>query len=76
MAGSPELQEAVYSKEPAASIIELSMTRENRFYNFLKRGTDIVVVHDALHFTITKVLCHSCSSWLSSKPYTSLKSGG
>jgi exopolysaccharide biosynthesis polyprenyl glycosylphosphotransferase len=43
MAGSPELQEAVYSKEPAASIVELNMARENRFYHFLKRGTDIVV---------------------------------
>ena len=36
MAGSPELQEAVYSKEPAASILELNMARENRFYHFLK----------------------------------------
>ncbi len=43
MAGSPELQEAVYSKEPAASIVELKMARENRIYHSLKRATDIVV---------------------------------
>ncbi len=43
MAGSPELQEAVYSKEPAASIVELNVARESRFYNVLKRGTDIAV---------------------------------
>lgn len=41
MAGSPELQEAIYSKEPAARIIELNVVRENRLYHFLKRGTDI-----------------------------------
>jgi len=43
MAGSPELQEAVYSKEPAASIVEFTMVRESRLYQALKRGTDIVV---------------------------------
>jgi exopolysaccharide biosynthesis polyprenyl glycosylphosphotransferase len=43
MAGSPELQEAIYSKEPAASIIELQAVRENRAYRFLKRSTDIIV---------------------------------
>ena len=43
MAGSPELQEALYSKEPAASIVELTMARESRFYQVLKRGTDIAV---------------------------------
>jgi exopolysaccharide biosynthesis polyprenyl glycosylphosphotransferase len=43
MAGSPELQEAIYSKEPAASIVELTVARENRFYHILKRGTDILI---------------------------------
>jgi exopolysaccharide biosynthesis polyprenyl glycosylphosphotransferase len=43
MAGSPELQEAAYSKEPAATIIELQGARDGRAYYFLKRGTDIVV---------------------------------
>jgi exopolysaccharide biosynthesis polyprenyl glycosylphosphotransferase len=43
MAGSPELQEAVYSKEPAASIIELQVARESRAYLAMKRATDFVV---------------------------------
>jgi len=43
MAGSPELQEATYSKEPAANIIELQMARESRAYLALKRMTDIGV---------------------------------
>ena len=43
MAGSPELQEAVYSKEPAASIIELQVARESRAYIALKRVTDFMV---------------------------------
>ncbi len=43
MAGSPELQEAVYSKEPAASIVELNVIRERRMYYVLKRVTDIAV---------------------------------
>jgi exopolysaccharide biosynthesis polyprenyl glycosylphosphotransferase len=43
MAGSPELQEAVYSKEPAASIIELQGARESRAYIALKRVTDFMV---------------------------------
>jgi exopolysaccharide biosynthesis polyprenyl glycosylphosphotransferase len=43
MAGSSELQEAVYTKEPAASIIELQIARESRAYLALKRATDFVV---------------------------------
>ncbi len=43
MAGSPELQEAVYSKEPAASIIELQVAREGRGYLAMKRVTDFLV---------------------------------
>ncbi|RJR31747.1 MAG: sugar transferase [Candidatus Latescibacterota bacterium] len=43
MAGSPELHEAVYSKEPIASIIELKLSRPNRAYSALKRLTDIVI---------------------------------
>jgi exopolysaccharide biosynthesis polyprenyl glycosylphosphotransferase len=44
MAGSPELQEAVFgSKEPVASIIELQGVRESRGYMAMKRMTDIVV---------------------------------
>lgn len=43
MAGSPELQEAIYSKEPVASIIELGANRESRVYRVLKRGTDLAV---------------------------------
>ena len=43
MAGSPELQEAVYSKEPAASIIELQTARESRTYLAMKRATDFTV---------------------------------
>lgn len=43
MAGSPEPQESVYSKEPAASIVELKGAREDRAYYLLKRGTDFVV---------------------------------
>lgn len=43
MAGSPELQEAFHSKEPAASVIELQARRESRTYFLLKRFSDIVV---------------------------------
>jgi exopolysaccharide biosynthesis polyprenyl glycosylphosphotransferase len=43
MAGSPELQDAVYSTEPAASIIELQVARESRAYIALKRVTDFMV---------------------------------
>jgi len=43
MAGSPELQDAVYSTEPAASIIELQGARESRAYITLKRVTDFMV---------------------------------
>ena len=43
MAASPELQESVYSKESAATIIELQGARNDRAYHFLKRGTDIAV---------------------------------
>ena len=43
MAGSPELQEAFYGKEPAASIIELQATRGSRTYFLLKRLSDIIV---------------------------------
>jgi exopolysaccharide biosynthesis polyprenyl glycosylphosphotransferase len=43
MAGSPELQESFYIKEPAASIIELQAARGGRTYFLLKRFSDIVV---------------------------------
>jgi len=44
MAGSPELQEAVFpSKESVASIIELQLVRESRAYAAMKRLTDIAV---------------------------------
>lgn len=43
MAGSPELQEAIYSKEPIANVIELGANRESRAYRFLKRSTDLAV---------------------------------
>lgn len=44
MAGSPELQEAVfYNKEQVASIIELQGARESRTYAVMKRATDVGV---------------------------------
>jgi exopolysaccharide biosynthesis polyprenyl glycosylphosphotransferase len=43
MAGSPELQEAFYSKEPAASVIELQAARESCLYRVFKRVTDFIV---------------------------------
>jgi len=44
MAGSPELQEALFDdKEPVADIIELQSSRESKAYAFLKRLTDIAV---------------------------------
>jgi exopolysaccharide biosynthesis polyprenyl glycosylphosphotransferase len=43
MAGTPELQEALYGKEPTASIVELQTARDSRLYYCLKRGTDVTV---------------------------------
>ncbi len=43
MAGSPELQEAVFCNKEPASVVELEGTRESRTYAVLKRVIDIGV---------------------------------
>jgi lipopolysaccharide/colanic/teichoic acid biosynthesis glycosyltransferase len=52
MAGSSEVREAIYSEEPAASIIRLQASRENRTYAFLKRSTDVIVALILVSFSL------------------------